>query len=322
MGPTLTDLPNELLLLIADCLGYGDLTRLQRCSRELHDVLTAYYHRRVVQEGASASLLCWAAFENRVPLVQALVAQGASVSAAKSAGEGAERYFKGYTPLHVAAACGNAAVARVLLSLGAPVDARVVPPYMDLKGETPLHLGVAGVSDDRDRPTRGHVTVVALLLKHGANPNARNDWDITPLYNLVHTVNSRRAVIMTRLLCAAGADPNAWKREPAGANRDLHSSLLHTLSMAGKGCVEAVEVLLQAGADPNTVDNNRMTPLQNIIQYRSETTYERIDIEWHRKFALVLLRYGATLENLSKEWYWMEDARERLQTLLEEQEYE
>lgn len=77
------------------------------------------------------------------------------------------------TPLHLAAASGDAAQVRYLLATGSDPNARDT-----VAGTTPLHLA-AGYS--------GSVDVVRLLLDAGADPDAREQsMGGTPLHVAAH----------------------------------------------------------------------------------------------------------------------------------------
>lgn len=71
-------------------------------------------------------------------------------------------------PLALAAMMGSVEVAELLIAHGAPI-------VLDKKGnETALHWAAMGSPNTR--------SMVQLLLKHGANPNARNSVGCTPLH--------------------------------------------------------------------------------------------------------------------------------------------
>jgi ankyrin repeat protein len=114
-----------------------------------------------------------------------LIEHGANVNA---------RANSGYTPLHVAAGLGKVPHAKLLLGKGAFVDA------VDSRG-MPIHAAVL----------QGQQGMVELLLKAGANPNARTprseDTPLTLLNDAMHYVPAHDAII--RLLVEAGADVNA-----------------------------------------------------------------------------------------------------------------
>jgi ankyrin repeat protein len=77
----------------------------------------------------------------------------------------------GNTPLHCAAVLGRTRIAERLIRRGAALEAR------DFAGATPLRRGagfIPGVG-------HGHADTAALLLRHGANLDARNNWNDTPV---------------------------------------------------------------------------------------------------------------------------------------------
>lgn len=68
-------------------------------------------------------------------------------------------------PLHSATAARSVAIARILIAAGAPVDAR----RSDGSGLTPLMMAALDGEDE----------LVELLLRHGANPDLRDDNDMS-----------------------------------------------------------------------------------------------------------------------------------------------
>lgn len=91
--------------------------------------------------------------------------QGRTEIASKLVFAGAQIDFKGWNPLLYAATGGSDQVARMLLDLGANVNAA------SENGTTPLMMAVRG----------GHKTTVKLLLARGANPNLKNERGETAL---------------------------------------------------------------------------------------------------------------------------------------------
>ena len=111
----------------------------------------------------------------------------------------------GETPLHRAAQTGSAAVAKVLLSRGANLDAA------DYTGDTPLHEAV------RRSDAAENVALVSLLLDKGADPNIRNNAGWRPLDLAYDDGGQRDARQARRKMMAAlitgGAD---WASECTG----------------------------------------------------------------------------------------------------------
>ena len=114
------------------------------------------------------------------------------------------------TPLHLAAAAGNASRVRRLLEAGGDPNARD-----SVIGTTPLHLA-AGYG--------GSVDVVRLLLDAGADPNAREDLvGGTPLHVAAHW----GYLDIARLLVEAGAERRACALGDAGTASQVAASRGH-----------------------------------------------------------------------------------------------
>jgi len=96
--------------------------------------------------------------------------------------------FRGETPLHRCAWCGEGDVARVLLDLGAKVDER------NERGLVALHLAAE----------RGNIPVMRLLIQKGANVNITSKLGNTPLHRSVACKQYESAA----LLLSSGADPH------------------------------------------------------------------------------------------------------------------
>ena len=126
----------------------------------------------------------------------------------------------GWTPLHLAAFYGRAAVAELLLTHHA--DANAVST--NAMANRPVHAAVAG----------RHLAVVELLLRHGANPNLPQHGGWTPLQGAAQ--HGDPAIIQA--LLAHGADPAP--RSDDGRNAS-------DLALAG-GHSEVVELLSRADA--------------------------------------------------------------------------
>jgi ankyrin repeat protein len=134
----------------------------------------------------------------------------------------------GYTALHQAAQHGFQAVAEVLLANHADVNA------LNDAGATPLFLAAAS----------GQLKIAQMLLAAGANLNAENKEGRTPL-SFAAESGSPEAV---KILLAAKADPNSGK---------LDAPLLCAIH---KNDAAVVELLLQAGANPNAKGEDDWLP--------------------------------------------------------------
>ena len=118
----------------------------------------------------------------------------------------------GWTPLHLAAAFGTPAAVDLLLSHGARVDAVSANPQKN----QPLH---ATLALGRNPET------VELLLKAGADPNARQAGGFTALFSAA-AANRRD---LAELLVTHGADPkiqNDFGQTPATFARERNHTAL------------------------------------------------------------------------------------------------
>jgi cytohesin len=162
----------------------------------------------------------------------------------------------GQTPLHVAADCGRADAAGVLLLGGAAADAR------DDHKETPLHKAAA----------LGRVAVVDLLLSRHADEEAQNGSGATPL--LVAARAGQTAV--AKLLLDHGANISAkgfhlrTALHYAASVREATTTNQPTTS----GNVALAEVLLELGAEVDARDETGWTPLHDAARSGNQALVE------------------------------------------------
>lgn len=156
---TLEDLPNELLLSIADHLNVQrDLNAFARSSRRLYSHVNHFLYQRSAHTGRTSALL-WAVERRREATAIRALDAGADVNIRES-------FWDKPAALHVACAKGYLNIVTLLLSRGASTQTTTT------KGLTPLHVACYF----RQAP------IVEVLLNHGADVGA---WDIerqTPLH--------------------------------------------------------------------------------------------------------------------------------------------
>jgi ankyrin repeat protein len=136
----------------------------------------------------------------------------------------------GMTPLHMARRLD---VAKLLLLHGA--NPNVKTKY---DGRTPLHYAAA----------EGRLAIIALLLRHDAYIDARDNYGKTPLYLAVENVH----VDVVSYLLRRGANPNV--RDERGLETPLHIASYY-------GDITVARLLIKYGADVNARDVLRRTPL-------------------------------------------------------------
>ncbi len=197
------------------------------------------------------------------------------------------RNADGKTPLLIAAHHPSAKTVEILLDAGANPDARD-----NGLQSTPLHQ--AATHDALDAADR--------LLAAGADPDARDASGETPLHRAAfHLTDSPSGSDMVKHLLEGGAEPdlietqhgrtplneaavmdNQEAIEPlleAGANTHIqdhegHTALMHA---AAYGSAESVDRLLKAGADPNIQGVNRGdTALMQAASHGSTESVERL----------------------------------------------
>ena len=217
---------------------------------------------------------------------------------------------KGRTPLHLAAIYGQFQAAEVLLAAGADVGVVVVT-----SGYEHWALGFAA--------RMGHISVLKLLVRHGADVNAASSRGLTALHYAA--VRNQAAAIVA--LAEAGANIEATVDQDGGGGTTLHAasvmrcydaalallelganlearnafgySPLHGAARQGskKGAVEMVDLLLRWGADETVVDRDG----NKAIDLVGSSLVEE-DECCHREFELERLR--KLLENAPADRAW------------------
>jgi len=165
------------------------------------------------------------------------------------------------TPLHWAAAVGNVAAVAMLLNTGADVDPR------DQYGMTPLAIGptdlksdiaIASTSRTESRASRNGVdtartiAIARLLASHGADLDAIDFHDDTPLHHAAFTGSVEKA----RILLELGAGPSTRDND--------ERTPLHFAVGAPKLTADHIAIarmLLKDGAAVDAIDLHGITPL-------------------------------------------------------------
>ena len=147
----------------------------------------------------------------------------------------------GWTPLHVAAARGNADILRHLLCQF---------PNIEIKGkemnqDTPLSYAALN----------GKAESIEILLEFGANVHARNKCEYTPI---MVAAFERHAEAVTMLL-KGGANPN----DEAG----FSGSALLLASGTGTWRLPTLRALIEGGANVKPKHPHGLTPLHNIAKF-------------------------------------------------------
>ncbi|XP_034033197.1 ankyrin repeat domain-containing protein 27 [Thalassophryne amazonica] len=142
---------------------------------------------------------------------------------------------QGYTPLHVAAVCGQTQLIELLVDKGAPVNAT------DYHTLTPLHLACQ----------RGYQGVTLLLLHYKANADAQDNNGNTPLHLACmygHEDCVKALVYYDAQTCRLDLQ------------NDKEDTPLHLAARWGyKGIIQA---LLENGASTDVLNKSKETPLQ------------------------------------------------------------
>ena len=192
-----------------------------------------------------------AAYKGHVDVIQVLLDAGADVNRATN-----DRHRK--TALHEACDAGNVDAVRALIAAGANVNAR------NANGATPLMFASMYKTGGED----AHVLIIQELVHAGADVNAATNYGKTALFDAADHSESPK---MVQTLIDLGADVR--HKDSRGDSVLLYpvisgqTEIFKTLVKAGAdfhedrflyeaalyGSAEIVEILLQLGADINTV---------------------------------------------------------------------
>ncbi|HEX4277006.1 MAG TPA: ankyrin repeat domain-containing protein, partial [Bryobacteraceae bacterium] len=191
-------------------------------------------------DGSTA--LMYAAANNDLELVRALIKAGANAKPKNQLGTSA---------ITEAAIIGSAPIIEALLKAGADAN------FRNTDGETPLMAASRS----------GKVDAVKALLAAGADINAKETWGGQ---TALMWASARSQVDVVKLLASKDASlndhgkVNQWERKVIQEPRpkDMNKGGFTALHYAAReGCDACVQNLLAAGADPDSEDPDRETPL-------------------------------------------------------------
>lgn len=163
--------------------------------------------------------------------------------------------YAGDTMLHVAAAGYRVEIARLLLTTGANVRSAE-----NHRSSQPLHYAADGHLESASWNASRQVRLIELLLKAGADLQARDKNGATPLHRAVRT----RCAAAVQFLLDAGAD--ATLRNKSGSTA-FHLAVQNT-GRGGSGAEQArtaqreiIEAFLKRGISPGLKDGKGKTVL-------------------------------------------------------------
>lgn len=222
---SLLEIPNELLLQIAESLDSESLNCLLRTSRFSAELLTPLLHKLAAQDKYDTPALLWAAERGHRQLMALLLEMGADINI-----QNRRDWITG-TALHKVAMHKDASMVRLLLDKGANVEA------VDQHKKTPLHHAVI----------EGFEEMVKLLLGKGAKVKVKDYRGSTPLQVAI----AKGANPIISMLLDNGADIEARNE---GGMTALHQAVSY-------GSISTVRLLMERGANLYARGNRGETPM-------------------------------------------------------------
>jgi hypothetical protein len=224
----LLDLPNELILWIAEVSSNSQISALARSNSRLYNLLIDYLYRQGLNLGHT--VYNWCCETGMVNSLQRFITCGLDV-----------RYYplRGH-PLWVAGSRGHTSILRVLCENGISLDRDNCFIYDPL---------IETIS-------QGHQAATQLFLDFGMDVNYCNRFNISPLIEAVSTNNWD----MCKLLISRGAHLGLpTKNRKSEIPQAIHWTALHeAVRIEG---MDILELLVSTGADVNVQAEDGTTPL-------------------------------------------------------------
>jgi len=272
---TMTTTPDgETLLMTAAAAGSVRLVRALLADDPENMMLGLDPNQTEAWKGQTA--LMWAAARGHVEVMEALIEAGADVDLrsayVKVPEVDPDKRQGGFvypdippgrlSALHFAAREGQLAAVQALIDAGADLD------LVDEKGSNALVLAALN----------GHFDVAGALLEAGADPNIKDEYGRSVLFVAtdINTLDANprpgpkilrtlRAPDIVALALEKGADPNiqldtglpSWLSQGAGHNGLLNKGATPFFRAAMSGDLAIMNLLLEAGADPNLATDIR-----------------------------------------------------------------
>ncbi|KAL8609667.1 hypothetical protein ACOMHN_049747 [Nucella lapillus] len=189
----------------------------------------------------------------------------------------------GHTPFHYCISMQFLPCAQTILHHLAPAAPQIVN-NQDCFGKSPLHSAAE----------QGHREAVHLLLENGADANIRNFEGVTPLMVCAESCGKSRSVESMRALIDAGAmiDLKDYRAKRTALQRAAVARNL-----------KGVEILLTAGAQVDSLDSTRRTPLTDLMWEHVRTRQGVCHIDADVMTVIVLLMQGGADLNLAVSEY-------------------
>jgi uncharacterized protein with HEPN domain len=181
----------------------------------------------------------------------------------------------GYTLLHCATqSAGNAEVIKVLISMGADVNAKTK------ENITPLH----------NAAVCGYLDAINVLLSHNANIEAKEEYGHTPLLGAVVRGNVEAAKVLVKRGADVYAKNNAGKTALFLAKQNGDTAMIQYLSSIGEGFINILKKI---------VEKHGKGPLLDIEICRAYVAdYARRDYKEESLWLFMAVEAGVTKEIL------------------------